>query len=252
MPRTRLALQHEVLSLGRQRIARYWVLALMATTACGPHVTLPAVPVHLADVAGAADASLARQLAPVLFVQRDEPFALRRVVAVVHPTRPIVAYHLLWNHDVNGQWVPWAKATDAEIVWVGYDSITRAPTDLWTYWHGSILHADWRGRGYPAVMVQWGKHGNLPYGVIESTLPRPRKLNAFYAATFILLPDIWLGKLSHGGPWGFFHGYARYREFTRVVPLAPRLDAIVRSEDPKPALRAVFGDKHADKQHWPM
>jgi hypothetical protein len=191
-------------------------------------------------------------MAPVLFVQRDEPFALRRVVAVLHPTRRIIAYHLLWNHDVNGQWVPWAKATDAEIAWVGYDSVGGAATDVWTYWHGTILHADWRGKGAPAIKVQWGKHGNLPYGVVESDLPRPRKLNAFYVAEFVLLPDVWLGKLSHGGPWGFFHSYRRYRDFTRVVLLEPRLDAVVRSDDPRPVLRVVFGTKHADKRHWPM
>ena len=44
------------------------------------------------------------------------------------------------------------KPTDAEIVWVGYDT-TGAPTDLWTYWHGKVLHADWRNRGTPAVNV---------------------------------------------------------------------------------------------------
>jgi hypothetical protein len=219
--------------------------------ACNPHTTLPATPFRIPNAADSADVALARRLAPVLFVQRDEPFALRRVVAVIHPTRPIIAYHVLWNHDVNGQWVPWAKATDAEVMWVGYDRATGAATDVWTYWHGAVLHADWRDHGMPAVAVQWGKHGNLPYGVIESTLPKPRTLNFFYAAEWLLLPDLWLGKISHGGPWGFGGSYRRYREFTRVVPLVFRLDAVARSEDPRPVLNAVFGEHHADKRHWP-
>lgn len=228
------------------------LMVSLLSASCGPHVVLPPVPASLPNAADSIDALLARALAPVLHVQRDEPFDLVRVVAVLHPTRPIIAYHLLWSHDINGQWVPWAKASDAEVVWVGYDSATKLPTDMWTYWHGSILHADWRGKGRPQVAVQWGKHGDLPFGVVESDLPRSRKLNSFYAAEFLLLPDIALGKLSHGGPFGFFHSYRRYRDFSRIVPLENRIDAVVRSEDPHPALLAVFGPRHADKQHWPI
>jgi hypothetical protein len=224
---------------------------LPAISACGPHVVVPAVPMTLANQSDAGGVALAMSLAPVLHVQRDEPFTLERVVAVLHPERPVIAYHLLWSHDVNGQWVPWSKASDAEIVWVGYDRHTHLPTDLWTYWHGKILHTSWIAKGRPAVAVQWGKHGSLPFGVVESDLPHPRTLNAFYAAELLLLPDIWLGKASHGGPWGFFHSYARYRDFSHIVPLESRLDAIVTTDDPRPVLHAVFGNRHADKEAWP-
>jgi hypothetical protein len=223
----------------------------MIAAACGPHLTLPAVPLTIANQSDSAGIALARSLAPVLHVQRDEPFKLERVVAVIHPARPIIAYHLLWNHDVNGQWVPWSKASDAEEVWVGYDTVTHLPTDLWTYWHGDILHTSWAGKGPPQASVQWGKHGSLPYGVIESDLPRSRTLNLFYATEFALLPDIWLGKASHGGPWGFFHSYRRYRDFSEIMPLASRLDAVVTTDDPRPTLRTLFGPRHADKQAWP-
>jgi hypothetical protein len=228
------------------------VITLAAIVACGPHAVLPPVPVTLANQSDSASIALARSLAPTLYLQRDEPFTLERVVAVIHPTRPIVGYHLLWSHDVNGQWVPWSKASDAEEIWVGYDRRTLMPTDLWTYWHGDILHTSWIGKGAPAVAVQWGKHGSLPYGVIESDLPRSRTLNLFYAAEIVLLPDIWLGKASHGGPWGFFHDYARYRDFSRIIPLHSRLDATVTTDDPRPALQAVFGNRHANKQAWPQ
>jgi hypothetical protein len=223
----------------------------MVAVACGPHVTLPAVPRRIADQADSSGVALARALAPVLHVQRDEPFVLERVVADIDPAKPIVAYHLLWSHDVNGQWVPWSKASDAEEVWVGYDPHTRQPTDLWTYWHGDILHTSWVGKGVPAVAVQWGKHGDLPFGVVQSDLPRSRTLNVFYALEFLLLPDIWLGKASHGGPWGFFHSYSRYRDFSRIVPLADRLDVVVTTSDPRDVLRSVFGPRHADKPAWP-
>lgn len=195
-------------------------------------------------------AILARTLAPVLYVQRDEWFPLSRVVAVVSPTRRVIAYHLLWRDDVNGSWIPFTVPTDEEEVWVGYDTL-GVPSDLWTYWHGKLLHTDWRGRGTPVFEVQWGKHGSLPQGVVESDLPKTRKLNVFYAFTWLTLPDIWLGNLVRRGPWCFCHGYERYREFTRPVRLAERLDAVIEAEDPRPGLTAVFGKKYSKKIEWP-
>jgi hypothetical protein len=196
-------------------------------------------------------AVLARALAPVLYIQRDEWFDLSRVVAVAHPRRPILAYHLLWRDDVNGSGIPFTVPTDQEIVWIGYDSVTLAPTDMWTYWHGRILHTDWRDRGPPAVNVQWGKHGTLPRGIIEGDLPWTATLNVFYAFTWLSLPDIWLGQLTRRGPWCFCHGYGRYRDFSRVFPLADSLDAVIRVDDPTRALTAIFGQPYSRKQPWP-
>jgi hypothetical protein len=193
---------------------------------------------------------LARALAPLLYIQRDEWFPLQRVVAVLHPSRRIIAYHLLWQDDVNGSWIPFTVATDEEVVWVGYDS-THAPVDLWTYWHGTLLHADWRDRGQVAVDVQWGKHGSLPHGIIESDLPSIKKLNDFYAFTWLGLPDIWLGNLTRRGPWCFCHGYKRYREFSRQLRLASKLDLVVRAEDARESLGAVFGRPYSKKTPWP-
>ena len=195
-------------------------------------------------------AQLARRLAPLLYLQRDEWFPLDRAVAVLHPTRPVIAYHLLWRDDVHGAWIPGTVPTDEEIVWVGYDR-SGAPTDLWTFWHGTILHADWRGHGTPAIDVQWGKHGSLPRGIIESDLPAFRTLNAFYAYTFLGLPDILLGRLSRPGPSGFFHSYDRYRDFSRLLVLGDSLDAVVRTEDAREALGAVFGTPYSGKTEWP-
>ena len=80
------------------------------------------------DIADSID-RLARTLAPTLYLQADETFPLSRIAAVVHPTRPIISYHLLWRDDVHGSWVPFTVPTDEEVIWVSYDS-TGAPTDL--------------------------------------------------------------------------------------------------------------------------
>lgn len=218
---------------------------------CGPRAQIPPLPLAIAGALAPedSDALLARQLAPTLYLQRDEVFQLVRAAAVVHPMRPVIAYHLLWEDDAHGAWAPFTVATDQEIVWVGYDS-THAPTDLWTYWHGSILHADWRGKGQVAVDVQWGKHGSLPRGFIETSLPRSKPLTFYYALTWFL-PDLWLGNASRRGPWCFCHGYARYREFTRPILLGSRLDPVVQTSDPHLILGQVFGARYSRKPAWP-
>jgi hypothetical protein len=227
-------------------------LAAVCISACGPHAHIPPRPSSIPGALEPADtgAILARALAPLLYVQRDEWFPLERIVAVLSPSRPIIAYHLLWQDDVHGSWVPFTVPTDEEIVWVGYDD-TRAPTDIWTYWHGTMLHADWRNRGQVGIDVQWGKHGSLPHGTIESDLPGFKKLNLFYAFVWIGLPDIWLGDLTRRGPWCFCHGYGRYREFSNLIRTGERLDAIVRTEDATAALTEVFGRPYSRKRPWP-
>lgn len=229
-----------------------WLVAAALVVACGPHAHIPPRPVVVPGAVAPDDSAavLARALAPVLYVQRDEWFPLERVVAVVSPERPVIAYHLLWRDDIHGSWIPFTVPTDEEVVWVGYDS-THAPTDLWTFWHGTILHSDWRGHGEPAIDVQWGKHGSLPHGIIESDLPWSRKLNVFYAFAWLGLPDIWLGDLTRRGPLCFCHGYGRYRQFTRVESLATRVDVVVRTTDAREALAAIFGRPYSKKRPWP-
>ena len=237
-------------------LSLYWRvaagLALAGTAACGPHAHIPPVPVAVPAAVEATDsgATLARSLAPLLYVQRDEWFPLDRIVAVLNPDQRIIAYHLLWQDDVHGSWIPFTVPTDEEIIWVGYDA-THAPTDIWTFWHGNVLHADWRDRGQVAVDVQWGKHGSLPHGIVESDLPAWKKLNLFYAFTWIGLPDIWLGDLTRRGPVCFCHGYSRYRDFSTQIRLGGRLDVVVRTEDPTDALTAVFGRPYSRKKQWP-
>jgi hypothetical protein len=237
------------LSLGRALVVE---LAVLWSVGCGPHAHIPPRPAALPGALAPTESAavLARSLAPLLYIQRDEWFPLERVVAVIHPTRRLIAYHLLWRDDVHGSWIPFTVPTDEEVVWVGYDS-TKAPSDLWTFWHGKLLHADWRERGQVAVDIQWGKHGSLPHRTIESDLPTSRKLNLFYLFTWIGLPDIWLGELTRRGPWCFCHGYARYRDYSRLLSLGERVDVVARMEDATELLTAVFGRPYSRKVAWP-
>lgn len=217
---------------------------------CGPRAHIPLRPIELPGALPASDsgAIVARSLAPVLYLQRDERFPLSRVVAVVHPFKRIIAYNFLWRDDVNGSWIPFTVPTDQEVVWVGYDE-SHAPTDVWTYWHGTILHTRWP-KSQVAIDVQWGKHGSLPRGIIETSLPNLKKLNFFFAATRFLIPDQVLGRANRKGPVVFPHSYRRYRDFSREMTISNRLDAVARAEDPDKVLQAVFGH-YSHKPAWP-
>jgi hypothetical protein len=229
--------------------------ALVATAllaGCGPTAHIPPRPsIVRSELSRDNPAShVARALAPVLYLQRDEWFRLERVVAVIHPNRPIIGYYLLWRDDAHGAWIPFTKATDEEVVWVGYDS-TQAPTDVWTYWHGKILHADWRGRGTVAIDVQWGKHGSMPRGIVDDGAMWPRSLSNFWVSSWLGVPDMLLGRLSRPGPLCFCHGYRRYRTFDRPLLTAERLDLVARTAEPDSVLGAIFGRPYSEKGPWP-
>lgn len=227
-------------------------MLLLLLSACGPRGRIPPRPILLQSALSPDEpaAQLARELAPVLYLQRDEWFQLERVVAVIHPKRPIIGYYLLWRDDVHGAWIPFTKATDEEIVWVGYDS-TNAPTDVWTYWHGRILHADWRNRGTVTIDVQWGKHGSLPRGMRNDNALWPQTLSNFWVSSWVGLPDIWLGRLTRRGPLCFCRSYQRYRTFDRPVFSGEKIDVIASVEDPDSVLGAVFGRPYSKKPPWP-
>jgi hypothetical protein len=87
--------------------------------------------------------------------------------------------------------------------------------------------------------------------MVESDLPGTLKLNFFYALTWLSLPDIWIGQLTRRGPWCFCHGYDRYRDFSRVTPIADSIHFIVRTSDPDEALSAIFGERYSRKPPWP-
>ena len=62
---------------------------------------------------------------------------------------------------------------------------------------------------------------------------------------------MWLENLTRRGPWCFCHGYARYRALSRQLPLTGRLDFVVRADDAREALGAVFGRPYSSKVPWP-
>ena len=73
--------QYEILR-GHIAMRSRWLFVLPLLMACGRHAQLPPTPSAIPGTGDSADAVIAHALAPVLYVQRDEPFRLVRVVAV--------------------------------------------------------------------------------------------------------------------------------------------------------------------------
>ena len=111
---------------------------------------------------------LANKYAPRLFVNPEEFFSLKDVVAVIHPKRPIIAYNLFWEDDIDhpGDNDP----SDHEVVWIEFDQNNGKVTGVYTYFHRAILSTEEAVKDAnlhhqrARIGVQWGGHGSLPLG----------------------------------------------------------------------------------------
>jgi glycerophosphoryl diester phosphodiesterase len=108
------------------------------------------------------------RFAPRVFQVSGDPFGLKDVAAIHHPTEPVIAYHFFWEDDID--FPDDNDPCDHEVVWVRYDPNTMRVVSFHTYFHGRILSSPdaiaeaVRNGQRPLVNVQWGKHGSLPYG----------------------------------------------------------------------------------------
>jgi len=112
------------------------------------------------------DLKLVEKYAPRLFLNPKEFFKLKDLVAVIHPKKPIIAYNLFWEDDIDypGDNDP----SDHEVVWIEYNKNKGKITGVYTYFHKAILSTeeaikDANLRNQRArINVEWGGHGSLP------------------------------------------------------------------------------------------
>ena len=109
----------------------------------------------------------ARRFAPRVYVTRDEFFPLKDFAVVLHPDRPLIAYHFFWEDDID--FPEDNDPCDHELMWVRHSRDGRDIEQISTYFHGRLLTgteaalADARRHGMrPRINVQWGKHGSMP------------------------------------------------------------------------------------------
>ncbi len=111
---------------------------------------------------------LVKRFAPRLYTTPNEPFPLEDFAAIIHPEKPLIAYHMFWDDDID--YPDDNDPTDHEVVWVRYDPTSLEVTEVFAYYHGRILSAqeaveDAQAHAQrPRINVQWGKHGSLPVG----------------------------------------------------------------------------------------
>lgn len=170
----------------------------------------------------------ALKFAPRLYATPNEFFALNDVVAVIHPERPIIAYHLFWDDDID--FPDDNDPTDHEIVWIEFDPATQRTTQVYTYFHGKILRTvraaadanDHDGRAW--IGVEWGKHGSLPWDAagVESGVPESLLKENWETLhnKGIRRPD---HPLARGWPREFSGSFDAYRNFSVLVDPLPLL-----------------------------
>ena len=77
------------------------------------------------------------RLAPRVFVNAREPFALKDVAAIVHPNERVIAYHLFWEDDID--FPDDNEPSNHEVVWVRYDADDRVAA-VSTLFHGRVVN----------------------------------------------------------------------------------------------------------------
>jgi hypothetical protein len=194
-----------------------------------------------------------RRFAPELRLNRAETFALRDVVAVVHPDRPVIAFHLFWDDDID--FPEDNDPCDHEIVWVELDAAGTRAVAVHTYFHGTILSAPVASGEPVRVGVEWGKHGSLPLDRDGKPVHSPANLKAHWkrlAERGRRLPDHALGA---GWPMKFEGTYEDYATFTRELKLSDRFPtgaAVVKSRWPNAAIQhRVLRYNFRVKEEWP-
>jgi hypothetical protein len=107
-----------------------------------------------------AEQALIRACCPRLQRHAQEFFPLEEFVALLHPQRPWIGFHLFWDDDVD--FPEDNDPTDHEVIWVEFDPVRRVPVRVATYFHGRLITSPVAPGQRPRVAVEWGKHGSVP------------------------------------------------------------------------------------------
>lgn len=200
--------------------------------------------------------ALVLKFAPRLANVANEFFGLKDIVAIVHPDKPVIGYHLFWDDDIA--YPADNEPCDHEIVWVEYDPESRRVTRVSTYFHGKILSPpeavdDANAHGGRAfVGVEWGFHGSVPMGgfaAAEPTLRRHWDLAHRHAR------DVPRSPLARGWPEeyaGDFDAYSKFEVDRDPRPVLKKNGLIYVSRWPTATLnRYCLRYNFAAKPEWP-
>ncbi|WP_025693148.1 hypothetical protein [Paenibacillus zanthoxyli] len=121
------------------------------------------------------EAAVIRRYCPLLLTTEAECFPLKDIVAIHHPTRPLIGYHLFWEDDFD--FPDDYEPCDHEEIWVEYDPDKETVTQVMTFFHSSVISSEEavreaREQGErPIIRIEWGKHGSLLKGWETINIP---------------------------------------------------------------------------------
>ena len=218
------------------------------------------------------------RLAPRVFVNAREPFALKDVAAIVHPSERVIAYHLFWEDDID--FPDDNEPSDHEVVWVRYDADDRVSA-VSTLFHGRVVNmaadrlAGARRNGSRLrVDVQWGKHGPMPEGWSHQTIeteaadgdtgiPAEREMTLleYNRLSWLKLSTEGTRSRQHplsiryGWPSRFAGDFAAFTSFTREVDVRGLLELrklmLVSQWNSGPLARYLLLYNFHPKLEWP-
>lgn len=202
--------------------------------------------------------ALVLRFAPRLFHVAGEFFPLKDFAAILHPEKPIIAYHLFWEDDIG--YPADNEPCDHEVVWVEYDPATRRVTRVTTYFHGKIISTGAAAEeanaheGRPWIGVEWGYHGSLPWRSFGGAIPAvDTTLRQHWA--FAHDKHFPLHPLGRGWPREYAGDYAAFLTFSVAndpVPLLREREMIHVSAWANATLnRRCLRYNFAAKTEWP-
>ncbi|RXS91425.1 hypothetical protein [Geobacillus sp. PK12] len=114
------------------------------------------------------ETQMIRKFCPILLLTEKECFPLKDVVAVHHPTKPMIGYHLFWedDYDFPDDYEP----CDHEEIWIEYNPENETITNVMCWFHSRVLSSKdavkeaWDNNQRAIIRVEWGKHGSLLCG----------------------------------------------------------------------------------------
>ncbi len=167
---------------------------------------------------------LVLRFAPRLHNVPDEFFPLKDIAAILHPEKPIIAYHLFWEDDLG--FPSDNDPCDHEVVWIEYDPASQRVTRVSTYWHGRIVSTEpavaeanaHDGRAW--IGVEWGYHGSIPWQAIGRVKAVDDILRDHWDKAHQRMKTLPRDPLARGWPTEYAGDFAAFTTFT--VPNDPR------------------------------
>lgn len=200
--------------------------------------------------------ALVLKFAPRLMTIAGEFFPLKDIVAIVHPDKSLIGYHLLWDDDIA--YPSDNDPCDHEIVWVEYDAATQQVTRVLTYFHGAIQtnpaaaeDANAHG-GRPWIGIEWGFHGSVPWQGLAATTP---KLKEHWDLAHNKASQMKRDPLARGWPNRFAGSFEDFTAFAVSFDPRPMLterDLVFVSRWPMATInRYALRYNFAVKTEWP-